>query len=170
MIQQNNRCIKISERALRKKSKRVAMTKMVGIIMAIDITGCLVNHIRDNNIWYSTDTWQSKCQSGRLTIYIWPGPWVLFKYSISGPRWRLKTPSSRLFTQPFVQAQIEENIKALRHRWPMNSPHKGSVTRKMFPFDDVINTNFMESRFAHNSLLSCQVILKFCTEHGSITV
>ena len=24
------------------------------------------------------------------------------------------------------------------HRWPGNSPHKGSVTRKMFPFDDVI--------------------------------
>ena len=23
------------------------------------------------------------------------------------------------------------------HRWPMNSPHKGPVTRKMFPFDDV---------------------------------
>ena len=24
------------------------------------------------------------------------------------------------------------------HRWPMNSPHKGPVTRQMFPFDDVI--------------------------------
>ena len=24
------------------------------------------------------------------------------------------------------------------HRWLMNSPHKGPVTRKMFPFDDVI--------------------------------
>ena len=24
------------------------------------------------------------------------------------------------------------------HRWPMNSPHKGPVTRKIFPFDDVI--------------------------------
>ena len=24
------------------------------------------------------------------------------------------------------------------HRWPVNSPHKGSVTRKMFPFDDVV--------------------------------
>ena len=24
------------------------------------------------------------------------------------------------------------------HRWPVNSPHKRSVTRKMFPFDDVI--------------------------------
>ena len=26
------------------------------------------------------------------------------------------------------------------HRRPMNSPHKWSVTRKMFPFDDVIMT------------------------------
>ena len=24
------------------------------------------------------------------------------------------------------------------HRWPVNSQHKGPVTRKMFPFDDVI--------------------------------
>ena len=24
------------------------------------------------------------------------------------------------------------------HRWPVNSPHEGPVTRKMFPFDDVI--------------------------------
>ena len=24
------------------------------------------------------------------------------------------------------------------HRWQLNSPHKGPVTRKMFPFDDVI--------------------------------
>ena len=26
------------------------------------------------------------------------------------------------------------------HRWPVNSPHKGPVTRKMFSFDDVIVT------------------------------
>ena len=24
------------------------------------------------------------------------------------------------------------------HRWPVNSPHKGPVTRKLFPFDDVM--------------------------------
>ena len=24
------------------------------------------------------------------------------------------------------------------HQWPVNSPHKGQVTLKMFPFDDVI--------------------------------
>ena len=29
------------------------------------------------------------------------------------------------------------------HRWPVNSPHKGPVTRKNFPFDDVI----MQSSF-----------------------
>ena len=27
------------------------------------------------------------------------------------------------------------------HRWPMNSTHKGPVTRKMFPFDDIIMNN-----------------------------
>ena len=32
--------------------------------------------------------------------------------------WRLKSPASRLFTQPFVQAQIIENSKAPRH-WPL---------------------------------------------------
>ena len=26
------------------------------------------------------------------------------------------------------------------HRWPVNSPHKWSVTQKMFPIDDVITT------------------------------
>ena len=30
----------------------------------------------------------------------------------------LKSPASRLFTQPFIQAQIKENIKAPRH-WPL---------------------------------------------------
>ena len=29
------------------------------------------------------------------------------------------------------------------HRWPVNSPHKWPVTRKMVPFDDVIMINRM---------------------------
>ena len=33
-------------------------------------------------------------------------------------RWRLKSPASRLFTQPSIQAQIKENIKTPRH-WPL---------------------------------------------------
>ena len=31
------------------------------------------------------------------------------------------------------------------HRWPMNSPHKGPVTRRMFPFDDVIMCKYLTS-------------------------
>ena len=38
------------------------------------------------------------------------------------------------------------------HRWPVNSPHKWSVTRKMFPFDDVI---MIGGRFDLASSLQC---------------
>ena len=33
------------------------------------------------------------------------------------------------------------------HRWPVNSTHKGPVTRKMFPFDDVIVNERLLSQF-----------------------
>ena len=33
------------------------------------------------------------------------------------------------------------------HRWPVNSPHKWPVTRKMFPFDDVIMVNDFHSTY-----------------------
>ena len=38
------------------------------------------------------------------------------------------------------------------HRWPVNSPHKGPVTRKMFPFDCVI----MIQCFIHCCLLQLE--------------
>ena len=56
-----------------------------------------------------------------------------------------KLPASRLFTQPFIQAQIKENIKAPRH-WPLCGEFTGigefpaqmaSNSLKMFPFDGV---------------------------------
>ena len=55
-------------------------------------------------------------------------------------RWRPKSVASRLFARSFVLAPIKENTKALRYwpLWPVVSPHKGPVTWKMFPFDDVI--------------------------------
>ena len=47
-------------------------------------------------------------------------------------RYRLKSPASRLFTQPFIQTQIKENIKAPRH-WPLcgNSPGTGEFPAQM---------------------------------------
>ena len=35
------------------------------------------------------------------------------------------------------------------HRWPVNFPHKGQVTRKMFPFDDVIMVTETHNTVAH---------------------
>ena len=37
------------------------------------------------------------------------------------------------------------------HRWPVNSPHKGPVTRKMFPIDDVI-MNSVENVFTGQNI------------------
>ena len=62
------------------------------------------------------------------------------------PRWRLKSPASRLFTQLFIQLCSSKKTSKLRvtglcvgtSPGQVNSPHKGPVTRKMFPFDDVI--------------------------------
>ena len=43
------------------------------------------------------------------------------------------------------------------HRWPVNFPHKWPVTRKIFPFDDVIMvTNFCN----RNHCLTCASILQ----------
>ena len=43
------------------------------------------------------------------------------------------------------------------HRWPVNSPHKGPVTRKLFQFDDVIMMMIMmmmiTTRYAFNHTL-----------------
>ena len=38
------------------------------------------------------------------------------------------------------------------HRGPVNSPHKGPVTRKMFPFDDVIMKNSKLNNALHHML------------------
>ena len=50
------------------------------------------------------------------------------------------------------------------HRWPANSPHKGPVTRKMFPFDDVITIAFdwgtyQMADITYSNLFPCK---KFC--------
>ena len=51
------------------------------------------------------------------------------------------------------------------HRWPVNSPHKYPVTRKMFPFEDVI-MDFQNSGVI-DSIYVC-VFIKTHTYEGSI--
>ena len=40
------------------------------------------------------------------------------------------------------------------HRWPVNSPHKWPVTRKMFPFDDVIMYTYLVNIMAVDGLVT----------------
>ena len=54
------------------------------------------------------------------------------------------------------------------HRWPVNSSHKWPVTRKMFPFDDVImNSCINISAWMHDCLLEW---LKFTYRYIDISV
>ena len=64
-----------------------------------------------------------------------------------------QSPASRLFAYLFVHTEIKESIKAPHHwtlkgiyRWPVDSPHKGPLTQKVFPFDDVIMKNGLPCR------------------------
>ena len=40
------------------------------------------------------------------------------------------------------------------HRWPVNSPHQGPITRKMLPFDDVIMLCLQRSSYAKSNSIS----------------
>ena len=71
----------------------------------------------------------------------WAWSICIFPYFITKAsqwtRWRLK---SRLFIQSCIQAQIKETSKLrVTDLWPVNSPHKWPVTRKMFPFDEIMS-------------------------------
>ena len=58
-----------------------------------------------------------------------------------------------LFRRRFKKNQSSASLAFVRgiHRWPVNSLHKGPVTRKLFPFHDVImwTTNYTTSFRAH---------------------
>ena len=64
----------------------------------------------------------------------------------------IKSPAPRLFTQPFIQARIKQNIKAPRH-WPLcgeitrtgEFPAQRAIYAEMFPFDDVIMCRNVQS-------------------------
>ena len=50
------------------------------------------------------------------------------------------------------------------HRWPVNSPHKGLVTRKVFPFDDVIMISRLEPDFQRGRISKqwTEVMMTLC--------
>ena len=60
-------------------------------------------------------------------------------------------------SQAFVQGIHRRRSLALVrgiNRWPVYSPHKGPVTRKMFPFDDVIMHDWWWTNYANSQRIS----------------
>ena len=75
------------------------------------------------------------------------------------PRWRLKSPASRLFTQSFIQAQIKENIKAPRH-WPLCGEFTGTGE---FPAKRASNAENVSIWWRHHAKELCTWFVFHCT-------
>ena len=63
-------------------------------------------------------------------------------------RWRLKSTASRLFTQPFIQAQIKENIK-IPHHWPF---YGNSQVTGEFPSNRASNAENVSIWWRHHGV------------------
>ena len=88
------------------------------------------------------------------TVFIFVGIYCKYIWAASTPslslEWRLNERTgisnhrrldcllNRLFRRISKKATKLCVTGRCDHRWPVDSPHKGSVTRKMFPFDDII--------------------------------
>ena len=76
--------------------------------------------------------------------------------------WRLKSPASRLFTQPFIRAQIKENIKArVTGLCAGNSPRTGE-----FPAQMASNAEYVSIWWRHHGASHhwCRVVIHFLTK------
>ena len=97
---------------------------------------------------------------------------ILQKYQVSTLQWRHMgvmassiTSLTSVYSTVYSGAdqrkyQRSTSLALVReiHRWPANSPHKGPVTRKMFPFDDVIMSPHWPSQCAVIRLYPCIVL------------
>ena len=62
-------------------------------------------------------------------------------YQITGISTVCSTMRSGAYQTKYQSSKSSFFVRGI-HRWPVNSPHKGPVTRKMFPFDNVIMTSW----------------------------
>ena len=97
----------ISQHCFRLKVWHQSSTKTLPESLMTHILGCPVWWSRAQHI----NDW-STCQAQ----FRWLGDYLQFVTMVSWwAQWRLKSPASRVFAQPFAQVRIKENIKAPRH-------------------------------------------------------
>ena len=82
---------------------------------------------------------QITCYCQELGFYLMQETFLIHTAITQWALWRLKSPTTRLSVQPFVQANNKEIIRGpLFYRWPVEAPHKGPVMRKVFTCRDLI--------------------------------
>ena len=97
-----------------------------------------------------------QCVNGRLGTPMAPTPWLVLVFvyppcvTCGGFEFNdviMSAMASQITSHTIVYSIIYSGADQRRHqsstslafvRWPVNSPHKGTVRRKMFPFDDDI--------------------------------
>ena len=98
-----------------------------------------------------------ECHDDSLSCLQWCGESPKLHYSdVIMSMMASQITSVLIVYSTICSGQIKENIKAPCHwplwgefasdRWPVNSLHKGPVTQKMFPFDDVMGSFMITER------------------------
>ena len=88
--------------------------------------------------------WVNNCEAGDLRRYrVHYDVIVMVPISVTSwwARWRLKSPASQMFIQPFVQPKIKEDIKAPPH-WPVTGE---------FPAQRASNTEHFSIWWRHHA-------------------
>ena len=97
------------------------------------------SYMRKNVVWYVS--------SWNLALHI-----TVTSY---WAQWGLKSTALRLFTQPFSQAQIKENIKSTRH-WPLCGEFTGE-----FPAQMASTAGNVSTWWRHHDRLTFRLINSF---------
>ena len=123
-----------------------------------NIHSCASQSNSPPNTWIEIWTWKkNQISKWRLSLTFLTICWVLYPVGESHYNDVIMSAiasqitSVTIFTRPSIQGadqrkhQSSASLAFVRgiHRWPVNSPHKGPVPRKMFPFDDVIMPCFV---------------------------
>ena len=128
----------------RRLFKKVALTNRVHV----SIVGWWHSTVKCHSIWRHVDgfvTWKSF--QDWCAVVFWTGRWRVYHYSDVIMSAMASQITSLTIAYSIVYQGADQrkhqNCESLAfvrriHQWPVNSPHKGPVTRKMFPFDDVI--------------------------------
>ena len=141
-----------------------SLSFLLGFLHIIYCTCDIFNDIRDNitgrtcapwcdvivrpDVFYTLEWIYHNLYSFLLTVSVSPSPSsvVNHRYQISQIHNNdvlMSAMASQIISLMIVDQRKHQSFASLAfvsgiHRWPVNSLHKGPVTRKMFPFDDVI--------------------------------